>query len=180
MENVNACGQKNYDYICKNGYGNNGSRRQHKMLAEFGDSDTIRDFNISSFPYFLYPLQWMHFTFIIKKISVSAVSPQPRFPLKKTKTKKRILFSANLVPKGKDKLWVHERRLCFMAGFPAVLLSKASPLKTWQRREILVAGARWCQDSSRGLERDGSSPRMSKPSPPASPGLEPGRRYRGP
>ena len=58
------------------------------MLAEFGESDTMHDVNISSFPYFLYPLQWIHFTFIIKKISFSAVSPQPIFSLKKQTNKK--------------------------------------------------------------------------------------------
>lgn len=46
------------------------------------------------------------------------------------KKKKRVPFSANLAHKNKDQLWVHERSFCFKAEFPAVLLSKAIPLKT--------------------------------------------------
>lgn len=69
----------------------------------------------------------MCFTIIMKKTSFSVVSSQHRLLLKK---KKRVPFSANLAHKNKDQLWVHERSFCFKAEFPAVLLSKAIPLKT--------------------------------------------------
>lgn len=62
MENINACGGRqqitNYDYTCKNGYEKILVRDTWNLLiARFGDSGSMNDFNISTFLYFLYPLQ---------------------------------------------------------------------------------------------------------------------------